>query len=163
MPGLATTIAALGATVVLAGAANAAPAKQPQLATAKVAECVRGGAPGSAHATFRGAMRRTLGADHMAMRFTLEEKVVRPPTAKRGARNAASGWTTIKAPGLAVWRTSRHGVRMFAYRQNVLALSADSSYRVQIAYRWYDVGGTVIKRLKRRSPPCRPAGLPSGT
>jgi hypothetical protein len=99
----------------------------------------------------------------MGMRFTLEEKVVRAPSAKRAARKAATAWLPIKAPGLGVWRMSRPGVRMFAYRQNVLALSPDSSYRVLIAYRWYDAQGTVLKRAKRRSSPCRPAGLPSGT
>jgi hypothetical protein len=57
---------------------------------------------------------------------------------------------------------SRTGVRMFAYRQNVVALAPDSSYRVLIAYRWYDSEGAVVKRAKRRSVPCRPAGLPSG-
>ena len=47
---------------------------------------------------------------------------------------------------------------MFAYRQNVLALSPGSSYRVLIAYRWYASDGTVLKRAKRRSCRAAPPG-----
>jgi hypothetical protein len=104
-------------------------------------------------------MRRVLSANHMAMRFTLQERP-KPPARRRAG--ASTAWRVVKAPGLGVWRVSHHGVRMFAYRQVVEALTPDSPYRVLIAYRWYDADGVVLKRAVRRSPACRPAGLPSG-
>jgi hypothetical protein len=154
---LATLLAAAALVALLAGATPVAPTTKP-LTTAKVVECLRDATANPPEATFRGSMRRALGADHMGMRFTLQERLVRRV---RRAGQAVDRWKNVKAPGLGVWRMSRTGVRMFAYRQNVVALAEGSSYRVVIAYRWYDADGVILKRAKRRSPACRPAGLPS--
>jgi hypothetical protein len=138
----ATTSTAL-VTLALIASGGSAQAAQP-LTTAKVVECVRAGTVSEPEAIFKGTMRRVGGTDHMAMRLTLQERV------------GPAVWTAIKAPGLGVWRPSHIGVRVFAYSQRVLPLADASSYRVAIAYRWYDAAGNVVRRATRKSPPCLP-------
>lgn len=117
------------------------------LASARVAECLRGPAPESRLAVFRGAMRRVPGTDRMWMRFKLQERV------------GDGRFRTVEAPGLGVWHKSRPGVRHFAYRQRVLALAEGSAYRTIVSFRWYDGGEDLLRRARRRSPACRQPGL----
>jgi hypothetical protein len=139
---IATSFTALVAVALLAASGPAQAAQQ--LTTARVVECARADTAAEPEAIFKGTMHRVAGADHMAMRLTLQARVAPAP------------WAALKAPGLGVWRPSHIGVRVFAYSQRVLALADSSSYRVAIAYRWYDARGNVIKRASRKSPPCRP-------
>lgn len=143
------TTAAASAVLVLSGASAAdsqAAAARPAPATVKVAACLRGPTAPERSAVFRGAMRTLPGATRMAMRFSLQE------------RGGAGGWAAVKAPGLGRWRKARPGVRAFAYRQGVRALSEGSSYRVVVSFRWQDPSGKVIRAAKRRSGTCRQAG-----
>ncbi len=159
---LITAAAVTAALALPSGAAAATPAAAPaakaRVATAKLLECQRDEAAGQPRAMFRGWMRRVSSAHHMAMKFTLYERTSAP---RRRAGATAPAWEVVRAPGLGVWRSSRTGVRRFAHRQVVEALTARSSYRVSIAFRWYDADGSVLKRATRRSAACRPSGLPS--
>lgn len=136
-----------GATASSQGPGEAVAGGRPPLASARVAECLRGPAPESRLAVFRGTMRRVPGTDRMAMRFKLQERV------------GEGRYRTVKAPGLGVWHKSRPGVRRFAYRQRVLALAEGSAYRTIVSFRWYDAGEGVLRRARRRSPACRQPGL----
>lgn len=135
---------------IAAGAWAAAPAPTPTaalpLTNVKVIQCQRGATAAERVATFRAGVRRIPGAARLSVRFDLQESI------------GGAAYHFVKAPGLGVWRTSRAGVRAFAYRQKVKALAEGSSYRVWVHYRWRNARGTVIKRAKRRSGPCRQTG-----
>ena len=116
----------------------------------RVLECSQGPSASDRHATFRAVAARVAGARSMRVRLRLEERTPR------------ADWRPVGAPGLGVWRRSRPGVGRFAVRQRVLELAEGSSYRVLARFRWYDAGGKVILRARRRSRPCRqPGDLPN--
>ena len=132
-------LAALTAALLTPAAAQAAA----PVTSAKVVQCSRGQTADQRQATFRAGMAKLGGTSRMSVRFTLEESVA-------GGRYAA-----VSAPGLGVWRTSRTGVRAFAYRQRVKALAEGSAYRVKVQYRWHRRDGSVLKTAQRRSKSCR--------
>lgn len=133
-------IAASAVIAAPAGSAERAPA------TVRVADCSRGSLPTDRSAEFRGAMRRLPGTDHMAMKFTLQE------------RTGRGRYLTLRAPGLSVWRTSDSGVARFVHRQRVLELATAASYRMRVGFRWYDADGELLRRAARRSGDCRQRG-----
>lgn len=145
--------ALIGVLAVIPGAfalpANRDASARP-LALVRVAECSRGPAAIDRQATFRATMRRVAGAERMAMRFSLQERV------------GDGRFRTVKARGLAAWRKSYQGVRRFSHRQRVLALAEGSDYRVVVSFRWYAGDGQLIRRTRRRSKPCaQPGALPN--
>lgn len=149
---LTASAVALAALVLACVAASARPADavakpRSPVASARVAECLRGPAPEKRLAVFKGAMRRMPGTAGMWMRFKLQERV-------GGGR-----FRPVKAPDLDVWHRSRPGVRRFAYRQGVSKLAEGSSYRTIVSFRWYAADGELIRRTRRRSPACRQPGL----
>lgn len=143
----AFTFVLLAACLSLAGAATAA--RPP--ATVKVAECViKDDGAGGRSAVFRGVMSALPHTARMRMRFRLLEG------------RADGELEALRAPELAVWHRSKPGVKTFAYDQRVTGLRAGSTYRAQVAFRWVRADGTVLKRLVRRSGPCRqPGTLPN--
>ena len=135
------------------GAGQAAAPGRRRLTSAKVVECTRGPTADQRQATFRAGMVKV--ARHVADVGALHAR------GERGRRRATGPCT---APGLGVWRTSRTGVRAFAYRQRVKALAEGSAYRVKVQYRWHGRDGSVLKTAQRRSeglPPDRPAAQPA--
>ena len=145
-----TSTVALAATAAAVPNAVASPVTgditAKRLAHVRVAECSWGPEAIDRHATFRGVMRRVPQTARMWMRFSLQERV-------GGGR-----YRTIKAPGLGGWRKSHPAVRRFSYRQRVLELAAGSVYRAVVSFRWYNAGGEVIRKARRRSRPCGQPG-----
>lgn len=129
----------IAATLV---AALAAPA-QAALPSVTVKECRTGKAPDMRLATFDGRMRTVKGAVRMAMRFQLLEHT--PGSADP---------RPVDAPGLDLWRKSRIGVRDFSYSQTIKGLSSGVTYSASVQFRWYDVKGKAIRKLRRESGTC---------
>jgi hypothetical protein len=121
----------------LAGGAATASAVDP-IASVRLKSC----SIEDASALFVARMHQVSGSDHMGLRFKLLEK-------------GATGFHSLKAPGLGRWRKSKPGVGTFAYRQAVRGLESGSLYRAEVDFRWYDAAGAVIQTAKRRSPACR--------
>lgn len=140
---MALAVALTAAAAVLAAPAGSA---APAPADVRVADCSRGSLPADRSASFRGAMRRLPGTDHMAMKFSLQE------------RTGGGRYLTLRAPGLGVWRTSDPGVARFVHRQRVLELATAARYRVRVSFRWYDADGELLRRATRRSGDCRQRG-----
>jgi len=126
-----------------AGGAVAAPAE------VKVTACKRGPSAADRRVEFRGAMSRVPRTARMWMRFTLQERV------------PEGQFTTVRAPGLGVWRKSRGGVAGFAHRQRVVDLARGSSYRAVVHYRWYSRDGDRLRSARRISSTCRQGPLPN--
>ena len=118
-------------------------------AEVKLTKCKRGSSPAERRVEFRGSMRRVPGTSRMWMRYTLQE---RAPEGR---------YTTVRAPGLGVWRKSRQGVAGFAYRQQVVDLVQGSRYRMVVYYRWYSKDGERLRSARRISPSCRQGPLPN--
>jgi CARDB len=140
----ALTIIAL-LTAALA-AAPATVAAQPPPASVRVVAC----SFEEHEATFRGSMRRVVGSDRMAMRFTLME------------RTGTGGFKPVRAPGLGRWRRAREGVVSFGFRQVVQALPENAAYRMRVDFRWFAPDGGVLLHVQRNSATCRQfAALPN--
>jgi hypothetical protein len=61
----------------------------------------------------------------------------------------------VNLPRLRRWRSSRPGVKTFAYRQGFRNLPENASHRVRVDYRWYAPDGAEVARASRRSARCR--------
>ncbi len=129
------TLALAGAVVVTVPLASGAPPS----ASVRLVSC----SVASHEAVFRGQMQRAAGARQMGMRFTLLEST------------DPEGFRPVAAPGLSRWRRSQPGVSTFAYRQRLRNLASNTVYRVRVDFRWYAADGSVVQRLRRRSPVCR--------
>jgi hypothetical protein len=147
---LAAAVALIAAFVALpAGADTPAERAAPAPAEVRVTVCKRGPTVAERRVEFRGAMKRVPATARMWMRFTLQE---RAPEGR---------FTTVRAPGLGVWRKSRDGVAGFAYRQRVVDLAQGSHYRAIVHYRWYSADGERLRRARRVSSSCRQGPLPN--
>jgi hypothetical protein len=126
---------ALAVAAMPAAAASAAPLPASvRLVSCSIAEH---------EAAFKGRMKQLPGASRMAMRFTLLEE------------SGDSGARRVQAPALRRWRSSKPGVRVFAYRQGFRNLPENASHRVRVDFRWYAEDGTELARTRRRSARCR--------
>jgi hypothetical protein len=134
------------ALALTAAAPSATAAKRKPLTAAKVVECSTGPTAAERFAVFRGAVRRVPGTERMWIKFSLQER-------------AGGPFRRVVAPGLAIWRKSRPGVRRFAVRQRVLALGEGAAYRVGVSFRWYDENGELLRRARRLSSVCRQGGV----
>ena len=145
----ATTCAIVLATTGI-GAASAAPTKPlpaKPLQTVKLVKCSKF----ARSAAFIGRMRSIKGAERMAMRFSLFERLA-----------PSREFAEVEAGGLAVWRHSQPLVKRFRYRQGVRALSEAAGYRMSVEFRWYDGEGEVVRDVLRNSRRCRqPGRLPN--
>ena len=130
---LNTVALTVAAALVLPAAAGAAPA------SVKLVKC----SIQDHEAAFRARMQQVPGASRMALRFTLLEET--------GGDDA----TRVRVPGLRRWRSSRPGVKTFAYRQGFRNLPENASHRVRVDYRWYAEDGRELGRAHRRSGRCR--------
>jgi hypothetical protein len=134
-----------------AGAAVAGP--QPGGVTATVSECLPAGEGGESDATFTAEMTAIPGSARMEIRFELQE-----------LRPGQTLFHTVVAPGLSAWRLSAPSVHTYRYLRQVTNLTAASSYRAEIHFRWLDARGYVIHRSERLTPRCSvPAAAPPGT
>ena len=134
------------AVLVWPGGGDAIAAPTAAHGAAELIECKRGKQASDRRAVFRGEMTQIEDGLRMQMRFHLSEKV------------GSSPWVGPRAPGIAVPREARPGIKDFAYRQRILALKKGSSYRVDITFRWLTADGKEVKREVERSPVCRMPG-----
>ena len=123
-------------------AATAAPA------SVRLAECIPALEPEARLATFEARIRAIAGADRLAVRFSLQTR-----------RPGELRWRKLTAPGLDTWLTSDHGVRRYSYAKTVQNLTAPSSYRVVVRFRWLDADGEPLRTARRTSLPCRQIDL----
>jgi hypothetical protein len=139
-------LALLLVPAALACAAPAAGSAAP--ASVRVAECTPALEPGARTATFEARIRAAAGADRLAVRFTLQA---------RGQDELE--WRRVTAPGFGAWLTSDRGVGRFSYAKTVLNLSAPTSYRVVVRFRWLAPDGEVLHSAKETSHVCRQPDL----
>jgi CARDB protein len=97
---------------------------------------------------FQGAMRALDDTHHMSMRFVLQE------------RYGSGRFGAVKAPGLGIWRRSRHGVSRFSYTQTVKGLRAGADYRAVVFFRWVDKYGHRQLSMRKFSAVCHQPGGP---
>lgn len=131
---LNTAALTVAAALALPAAAGAAPAP----ASVKLVKC----SIQDHEAAFYARMRQIPGASRMALRFTLLEET-------------GGDATRLRVPGLRRWRSSKPGVKTFAFRQGFRNLPENASHRVRVDYRWYDADGKEVARAVRRSARCR--------
>jgi hypothetical protein len=140
----AITCAAIGAAAP-ALAASAPPAKSPE--GVYVSHCNKV----DRTAVFLGRMRAIQNSHEMWMRFALQERVL-----------PGKAFAPLTVPGLEVWHKSRPDVRRFGFRQRVRALAEAAIYKVDVAFRWYDAEGNLLRETLKRSRRCRqPGALPN--
>src|SRR3954447_16057765 len=134
----------IACTATLLLAALAAPAQAQTVPTRAVLEsCHAGDAPLERFAIFSAQMAAVPGTAKMQLRFDLLQRL------------DDSSFRRVKAPGLAVWRSSLPGVDIFRYRKQVANLAAPASYRAVVRFRWVDKTGDVIEQLTRRTKTCK--------
>jgi hypothetical protein len=140
-PAAATTAGPAAATT--AGAATAAPAPVPPALPAARAVLV---ACDRAHRTaaFDGRMDAVAGAARMQMRFALQVSTADAPRFIR-----------VRIPGFAAWHTSEPGRPGYVYTKRVQRLVGPAAYRVAVRFRWLAADGTVLRRERELSHPCR--------
>jgi hypothetical protein len=121
------------------------------LASASLAQCVTAVEQTERSATFAGEMTAIPGAVRMGMRIEVLERLP-----------AEALFHPVIAPGLGVWRAAAPGVKTYRYLKQVTNLSAPSSYRASVRFRWINAKGHVIKSQELRTPRCEePAPPPS--
>ena len=137
--------AALIVTLVLLALPAAAQAQAPPL-RAKLSACASGPAASDRTATFVGSMPAVAGTKRMWMRFDLFMRVA-----------PATDFAAVRAPKLGVWQKSARGRASsgFVFTQRVQGLTAPASYRVQVRFRWYGVGGKLLRSTTRTSATCK--------
>ncbi len=125
-------------------------AGQPGDVSATLVQCVTTGEPAERSATFSGEMTMIPGAARMTMRIELLERMP-----------GETGYRTVVAPGLGVWRPSDPGVRVYKYLKQVTNLSGPAVYRALVSFRWQGPRGRVLKSLERRTPRCTQPAPPA--
>lgn len=138
---VAASAAALA--IVLAPAARAAEPVSTPLAV-KVKACSTGADLPSRYAVFTGSMPRIAAATTLAMRFDLYAEL--PGQPERRVKGL---------PTFGVWERSAPGVPGFVYDKRVDALAVPATYRVRVAFRWYDRTGFVVRKATRTSGACK--------
>jgi len=150
---LAISGAVLAATVAGGFAATPVSSKQ-RAARVSVADCHPSDDVAQRYASFNGQMHTISGAQRMAMRFTLLERL----------GHGLAGFKPVPLSDLKPWRSSKSGARTFIYTQRVTALRDDGAYRMRVQFRWYGANKKVLRTTTLRSRSCRqPAPLPNLT
>jgi len=154
-PHAAFAIAVAALTATVAGGLAAAPvSSKPRTASVSVAVCHPSDDVSQRYASFSGQMHTIPGAQRMAMRFTLLERL----------GHGLAGFKPVPLSDLKPWRSSKTGARAFIYTQRVTALRDDGAYRMRVQFRWYGANKKVLRTTTLRSRSCRqPAPLPNLT
>jgi CARDB len=134
-------LAPLIAVFVLAAPAVAG-AQAPPL-RAKVSACSTGPLPTDRTAAFTGSMPAIKGVKRMWMRFDVLART-------------AKGYAPLKAPGLGVWQKSAPGrAAGFVFTQRVQALPSPGAFKAVVRFRWYGMGGKLLRSATRETPICK--------
>jgi|SRR5947209_7956637 len=139
-------LAIAAASLVAAGAATGAAARQPPLAAVHVTACQLSPTSSDRSATFVSTMNAVPGSNRMLMRFRLRERV----PGERGR--------PVHSRALEAWRKSHSGVPSFTYTQTVNGLPPTSVYWMAVDYRWVAANGRVIRTATRISGVCSQVG-----
>jgi hypothetical protein len=92
-------------------------------------------------AIFEGEMRG--GADvRLEIRFDLLKA------------DPGGAFSSVDAPGLAVWNRAEAGVVDYRYRKRVENLPAPANYRALVRYRWRRPGGRIVRHQRALTPVC---------
>jgi len=167
--GLLPALLVAGCTLALAGAAVArsghdassgavsapggsgAPAA-PVSVSATLEGCVTSVLQSERSATFAGEMTAVPGTARMQISIELLERVP-----------GETQYRNVSAPGLAAWRSSDAGVKVYTYIRQVTDLAAPAFYRGEVRFRWLDAKGRAIKAEQLRTARCeQPAGSETG-
>jgi hypothetical protein len=120
---------------------------------ATLEQCVTEGGQSERSATFSGEMTAVPGAQRMAMRIDVQERMP-----------GEAFFHDVSAPGLGVWRGSDQGVKIYKYLKQVTNLSSPAVYRGLVRFRWMNGRGHVVRRTERHTPRCdQPAPPPPPT
>jgi hypothetical protein len=118
--------------------------------SATLEQCATEGAQGERSATFSAEMTVIPGAERMAMRIEVQERM--PDEA---------AFHDVSAPGIGVWRSSDAGVKIYKYLKQVTNLAGPAVYRGAVRFRWLNGKDRVIKRAERRTNVCVQPSLPA--
>ena len=125
-------------TLALLGLAAPAGAQTATPLRASLASC-----SATAHsAVFTASMPAVRGTRTMAVRFDLQQQA------------PDGSWTTLKVPGLGVYKRSSTGQTGFVFNQRVQALAVPGSYRALVRFRWYARGDKVLRHATRTTGTC---------
>jgi hypothetical protein len=134
--------------ITAAGSARGQSTGQPSDGSASVdsatlVQCQAATEPTERSATFAGEMTSIPGAVRMSMRIELLERAP-----------SETGYHSVLAPGIGVWRTADPGVRSYKHLEQITNLSAPAYYRALVSFRWEGPHGRILRRDERRSPRC---------
>lgn len=128
---LTISVAVLGLAAPAAGAQPTTPLR------ASLASC----SATTRTAVFTGSMPAVRGSRSMAMRFDLQSR-------------GDAGFSSVKVPGLGVYKRSSPGQTGFVFTQRVQELSAPGAYRAVVRFRWYGRGDQLLERATRTTGTC---------
>jgi len=111
--------------------------------SASLVQCLTASEQVERSATFSGEMTMIPGSVRMSMRIELLERTP-----------GETGYHTVIAPGLGVWRTADPGVKSYKYLKQVTNLAAPAVYRGLVSFRWQGPRGRTIRREERRTHRC---------
>lgn len=107
-------------------------------AVALLEKCVTAATQLERYATFAGRMLALPGTTSMSIRIDIEER----PQGQTAFRRSEGAGTS----GLASWRSSEPGVKIFKDVKQVTNLDAPVDYRAAVHFRWIGSKGVLIKR-----------------
>lgn len=139
--------ALLPALLAAAAPAAASAAAKPRAAAA-VTECRSALVQAERAMVVQGRMASVRGTARMQIRFDLQARVPGRPR-----------WTTLAAPGFATWYSSEGAPGRFVFSKRVENLTAPSTFRMVVRFRWLDADGRRIAVARRVSRGCRQADL----
>jgi hypothetical protein len=152
-----TTLLAVGGALALAGGvagaqtgdAAASGLSLPGATAASLEQCVTSVVQSERSATFMGEMTAIGGTSKMSMRIDVQERTANE-----------SEYHVLSAPGLGVWRAADPKVKVYKYLKQVTNLSAATSYRALVRFRWIGAKGRVIRRGERLTARCLQPATP---
>jgi hypothetical protein len=113
------------------------------VATATLAQCITATEQAERSATFSGEMTMVAGAERMAMRIEVLERMPNETL-----------YHSIEAPGLGIWRSSDPGVKTYKDLERITNLTAPAHYRAEVRFRWLNADGHVVKHIELHTHRC---------
>lgn len=144
----------IAAIVLAAAPARGADAPSDAPAGARLLRCQRAPAIDDRVATVGTWMRPIPAGKHLAVKVDLWERTPGQRWALRADVPGLGEWVTPSDAGVG----SRAG-DVFKYRQAVGRLEVPAAYRFQVAFRWLDGDGAVVREAARRTAVCRQPDL----
>lgn len=149
---VAAAIPTLLAVLAAGGSGGVAAAQERPELRAALETCTTGAAPAARVAGFVGSMPSQAGAKRMSMRFALERRDGPKGRFKR----------VDAGPAFGTWERSLPNRAGFVFHKRVDGLMVggrDRHYRALVRFRWQADDGTVVRRARRRTAPCRQPDL----